>query len=85
MFKAKCFKQCRQVKFRGNMTTYLIHLYLQTFPANTDKLTFVENQLPTPITAQCLRIYPLEWLCTYSPELFIVPEFKIEVYGCPSI
>lgn len=55
----------------------LIPFYLQTFPANTDIATIVENQLPTPVTALCLRLYPLsyyDWV-----------DVKIEVYGCPPV
>ena len=62
---------------RGHATKYLIRVYLQTFQANTDVATVVENLLPTPITALCLRVHPLEWIGW--------PALKIEVYGCPAI
>ena len=62
---------------RGHATKYVIRLYLQTFPANTDASTVVENQLPTPITALCLRVHPLGWND--------YPDLEMEVYGCPAI
>ena len=50
---------------------------LQTFTANTDDTTVVENQLPTPVTCLCMRLYPL--------ECHMFCDLKIEVYGCPSV
>lgn len=52
------------------------HEFLQTFPANIDQHNVVENQLPTPISAACLRLYPLAWNDW--------PDLRMEVYGCPS-
>ena len=65
------------IMLHGHRTKWLIYAYLQTFPANTDTTTLVENQLPTPITAQCLRFHPLTW--------HEWPDVKIEVYGCLAI
>ena len=55
------------------MDITVILVYLQTFTANTDT-NMVENQLPTPVVARCLRLYPLTW--------YDWPALKIEVYGC---
>ena len=62
---SKCFHQ------------FNVYMYLQTFQANTDTDTVVENQLPIPVTARCLRLYPLEW--------DTLPDVKMEVYGCSSV
>jgi len=58
-------------------TNFVIYKCLQIFPANTDVTTVVVNQLPTPVTALCLRLYIVarnEWA-----------DLKMEVYGCLSV
>ena len=47
------------------------------FPANIDAINVVKNQLPTPIAALCLRIYPVAWDGW--------PDIKLEVFGRPSV
>ena len=51
--------------------------YSQTFTANTDNLSLVENRLTSPVVARCLRLFPLTW------EL--IPLLRMEVLGCPLI
>jgi len=56
------------------LSKFVIHLFLQTFPGNTDQYNVVDNQMPAPVTALCLRFHPLtfvDWV-----------DIKIEVYGC---
>ena len=48
--------------------------YFQEFTANTDQNTAVKHYLLHPITANFIRIQPLDW------ELSICLRF--EVYGC---
>lgn len=48
---------------------------LQTFHGNVDKDTPVLSELPEPVVARFIRIYPLTWngsLC-----------MRLEVLGCP--
>lgn len=47
----------------------------QTFHGNVDKDTPVLSELPEPVTARFIRVYPLTWngsLC-----------MRLEVLGCP--
>ena len=52
----------------------LPHFRYQTFTANTDFTTIVENRLSTPVIALCIRLYPLTW--------FGFPCLRMEVLGC---
>ena len=48
--------------------------YYQSFTGNTDRSTVVENRLPSPVVALCIRLFPMSWL-----EL---PCLRMEVIGC---
>uniref|UniRef100_G1QTN5 Uncharacterized protein n=1 Tax=Nomascus leucogenys TaxID=61853 RepID=G1QTN5_NOMLE len=60
---------------RGAGSTALRPASLQTFHGNVDKDTPVLSELPEPVVARFIRIYPLTWngsLC-----------MRLEVLGCP--
>jgi len=44
------------------------------FITNTDYNTVVENKLPTPVVALCIRLLPTAW--------HVFPCMRIEVLGC---
>ena len=52
-------------------------LSLQVFPGNTDLETVVENALPVPRNALCLRLHPISdgvRMC-----------MRLDVIGCPAV
>ena len=60
--------------YRFNYFCNSLSFRFQTFIANTDYNTVVENRLLTPIVALCIRLYPLGW--------FDFPCLRMEVLGC---
>ena len=54
-----------------------VPLSLQVFPGNTDLETVVENALPVPRNALCLRLHPISdgvRMC-----------MRLDVIGCPAV
>jgi len=69
-----CYSKITSQNYTVNKFCNMLSLRYQTFIANIDYNTVVENRLPTPIVALCIRLYPLGW--------FDFPCLRMEVLGC---
>lgn len=65
------WKVCRST---GRLPALYLH-FLQTFYGNVDKDTPVLSELPEPVVARFIRIYPITWNGSSC--------LRLEVLGCP--